>query len=303
MTFTPKLLSQVPVTPPDVQIFFHGQLLLRSEDGASCEVAVNSIATNHVLTIETRTKTPGRVDLVNMRHVGPLNFRESEGLLIEVKTPVGSPKAWKCLTLDSINYESGEAPPNNPPDEDFRWILNLEGVHFHEKDLDPPIFKSQNVIRLKGGEFFFQTAARTNRDFLFRRTDGGKSPKDFRRIGAIAKASVFLDRNQSIVLSWQDGTREQDRVLTLTKSDNCTYEIYIDNSPLFQETPIPADLPKCEELIEYYKVIPEIPPTVPTMPPQRFKLTPTPDDPLPGAGQAGSPSIPCQVLVLDGRTN
>lgn len=328
MTFKPKLLAEVPGGTPDVQIFFHGQLLLRSEDGVTCEVAVNPVATAHVLTIEVRTKTAGSADLINMRHVGPLYFRQREGvhegMSIEVTNPVpASPAAWKCITLDSINYESGASEPQNPPDADFRWILNLEGVNFHEKELEPPVFKSHHVIRLRNGEYFFRTAVRSNNDFVFRRTGGGKAPKDFRRIGAIASASVFLDTNQSVVLRWQDGTQEEDRTLTLTKAAGSTYEIYIENSPLYQDPTRDADLPNRDELVEYYKVIPEIPPPVPGEPPARFKFVPThpvnpnsaagesatepdrtgSDAAAPSSGQRGSPSIPCQVITLDGRSN
>ncbi len=305
MPFKPKLLTDVPSGTPDVQIFFHGQLLLRSEDGATCEVVANPIATGHVLTIEARIKPAGRADLIGMRHIGPLHFRQGEGMLIEVINPVApSPAAWKCITLDPIDYETGNAPP--PRDQDFRWILNLEGTQFHERELNSPLFNSQHVIRLRGGEYFFRTAARASAQFVYKRSGGGKGDKTFRRIGAIASASVFLDTNQSVVLRWQDGTQEEDRVLTLTKTPDTTYEIYIENTPLFQVTPPPAELENRDELIEFYKVIQAIPPVPPLT---RFKFAPDiPEDGLgpesdsahPIESEKGSPSIPCQVMRLDG---
>ncbi len=235
---------------------------------------------------------------------------------------VASPAALSCKTLDSINYETGANPP---PDEDFRWILNLEGINFHEKELRPAVFGSQNVIRLRGGEYFFRTAVRANNDFIFKRSGGGKDPKDFRRIGAIARASLFLANNQGVKLSWQDGTQEEDRVLTLTKATGSTYEIYIENTPLYRNAPNPnqSQFPEFDELIEYYRVVTEILPTTLGTSPARFKLIPTrspivplvegesaPDSGLAGSdagelreAQKGSPAIPCQVMTLDGPSN
>jgi hypothetical protein len=299
MTFRPKLLADIPGGTPDVQIFFHGQLLMRSEDETSCEVAVNSIATNHVLTIEARTKTAGKPDLINMRHLGPLHFRQGEGMLIEVVPNVASPAAFGCRTFDTINYESGLGPPNNPPDEDFRWILNLEGPLFHERELNPAIFGSHQVIRLVGGEYFFQTAARASGQLEYVRSGGGKSDATLRRIGAIASASVFLGANQSVVLRWQDTTQELDRVLTLTRAQGVTYEIYISNTPLYEELDPQADLSHRDELIEYYKVVSEISRTPPPPDGPRFQLVPR-IVPVAHPLETGSPSIPCQVINLNG---
>ena len=299
MPFRAKLLTDVPSGTPDVQIFFHGQLLLRSADGATCEVAVNPIANNHVLTIEARTKTPGKPDIVRMRHAGPLNFRQQEGMLIEVINPVvASPATWNCRTFDPIDYVMGTNPP---PDEDFRWILNLEGPQFHERELNPPIFNSHHVIRLRGGEYFFRTAMRADARVEHKRKGGGKNEKTFRRIGAIASASVFLVENQSVRLRWQASTREGDHSVSLQKAQNATHEIYINNAPLYIDTPTQGEHPEFDELIEYYKVISEIPQTPPGT---RFQLVPNVTAPLGSVGgEEGSPDIPCQIMRLDGSTN
>src|SRR5215204_3898802 len=96
MPFKTRPLTDIPTRPPDVEIIFHGQLLLRSEDGVSCEVGINPIAANHVLTVEARTKTAGQPDVIHMRHVGPLHFR-LPGMTIEVTEPADFPAAWKCV--------------------------------------------------------------------------------------------------------------------------------------------------------------------------------------------------------------
>jgi hypothetical protein len=58
-------------------------------------------------------------------------------------------------------------------------------------------------------------------------------------------------------------------------------------------------LAQFDELAEYYKMLPEIPQTIPNQPPARFKLVPViPDTPAPG--DKGTPDIPCQVMMLNG---
>lgn len=293
MTFRPKDLATVPTDTPDVEIFFYGQLFLRS-DGATCEVAVNQLATNHVLTVEARTRVAGQPVDVKMRHVGPLNFRQREGMLIEVLNSNNTPAAWNCRTFGPINYASAEGPPG----DDFRWILNLEGPLFHGKTLNPPIFNSHHVIRLQGGEYFFRTARRTSGRFDMLRKREGEDDATFKKIGAVARASVFLTGNQSVTLSWQGPVTEREHTVTLPKQLNTTHEIYINNAPLFLgEVSDNEDLTQFDELIEYYKLIRQSE----VAPHDRFRLVPAKPD-TPTGLEGGSPDIPCQVMRLDGMT-
>jgi len=301
MTFRPRDLATVPTGTPDVEIFFHGQLLLRSEDEVTCEVAVNPLATNHVLTVEARTKIAGRPDpIVRMRHAGPLLFRRQEGVLIEVTGAGAAPAAFKCIKMvgevpSPIDYTSGES---NPPDGDFRWILNLEGPQFHRRELEVPIFNSHHTIRLRGGEYFFRTAQRADGRMTHKRKDGGQGPVTFRRIGVVARASVFLANGQAVQLRWQAPNVEGDASVVLEKAANTTHEIYINNAPLFLEAPSETggEFPQFDELPEYYKLITNVSAT----PGARFQLVPTfPPRPR----DTGSPDIPCQVQRLDGPPN
>jgi hypothetical protein len=294
MPFGKRLLTQpFPGGQPDVEIYFHGQLLLRSENSVTCEVGINQVASNHVLTVEVRRKQANRVDLIEMRHVGPLNYRRptgggtaiEPGMIIEVVNPAATTQAaWSCEGADTLNYETGAGQFN----EDFRWILNLEGDLFHDRELTPSVFGTTDVIRLQNGEFFFRTAFRTPERFKYERRGGGKSPLDLRKIGAIARASVFLVEHQGVVVRFNDGVR--DRTLTLTKSVGITYEIYIQHTPLFMQ---PNDLAAHDELAQFYRVIPEV------LGPGRFSfaLVDAPLGPLP---DTGSPEIPCQVGKLNG---
>jgi len=281
MSFQERLLSTVPIREPDVKIFFHGQLLLRSED-MTCDVGVNPLAANHVLSVEARTKMPDNTTVIQMRHFGPIHFRQP-GMTIEVSPPADTRAAWKCISPDPVDHVTGDGAPT-----DFRWMLNLEGRLFHDMDLRPNIFDTQHTIKLQNGEYFFFTARRSHDRLNFVRKEGGKSDLILKRIGAIARASVFLVQDQSVLLKWNDGVQE--RICTLTKSlAGATHEIYIENTPLFIQ-PNPMDLSQFEELTHYYKVIPEISAGA------RFKLEPMPI----AGGDVGSPDIPCQPMTLDG---
>jgi hypothetical protein len=299
MPFGQRLLTQpFPTADPDVEIYFHGQLLLRSEDRMTCEVGVNPVASNHMLTVEVRRKQRDlatqkpKVDLIMMRHVGPLNFRPTggggttiePGMIIEVVNPPATTQAaWSCEGTDTLDYVNGVGQF----EEDFRWILNLEGNLFHDRDLTPSVFGTTDMIRLRNGEFFFRTAFRSPQGFRYERRGGGKGPADLRKIGAIARASVFLVEHQGVVVRFNDGVQE--RALTLTKGQpGTTYEIYIQHTPLFIQ---PGAATGHDELAQFYRVIPEIPGT------GRFTFAVVDERP---PDEKGSPDIPCQVLKLNG---
>jgi len=258
-----------------------------------------------VLAVEVRLKRPDRevertipdhVDVISMRHVGPLDFRAPEegmtvapveGMTVEVVEESSTIAVWKCIGDDPLDLEQGIGRF----EEDFRWILNFEGPNFHNQALHPNVFNTQHMIHFKNGEYFFRTAFRSPDRLLYTRHREGEDDALFRQIGAVARASVFLERGQSVVLKWTDGS--EPRTLSLTRGlPGITYEVYVHNTPLFQPDPQrPEDYTDFEELIHYYKVIPEIEQA------QKFTLTPS-DSPLDN-GQAGTPTIPCQVLRLD----
>ena len=288
MAFQERRLSTIPSRTPDVEIIFHGQLLMQSPDGRICDVAVNPLALNHVLSIEARTRVPGQPDVVHMRHWGPLNFRSPEGMTIEMTPPSDTLAAWRCV---------GDTPPNaqtggGAPPEDFRWVLNLEGTHFHNSDVVCPLFQNnrQHVIRLQNGEYFCRTGIRSPAGLRFVRKLLGQNPNDFRRIGAVGRVSVFLNPTQTLSLTWHDGVQE--RVLPLEKPpQNGFHEIYIENTPLYLD---PTLALAQDELAEYYKVL-NVPPEA------RFTFLPVRE--AIAAFDKGTPTIPCQIVRLDDPPN
>jgi hypothetical protein len=298
MSFRPiGVTTPTPGREPDIRIFFNGQLLLRSTDGQTCQAAVNHAAFQHVLSVEVRTKTPGKADAILMRHIGPLNFRQPNqpGMVIDFGGAGAAPAAFKFISSAQLNLETGDSQGADPQvaEQDFRWIINLEGGLFHGDQLNCSVFNTHNFIEMRGGEYYFYTALRSAPGLKFTRKGGGKRDLDFRRIGAVIGANVFLNENglQSLKVTWNNGVEGADKVLTLSKpTGGVSHEIYIENTPLYQESTLTPP-PTHSELIEYYKVLPDITGDA------RFNLEPSAD---PAPGQEGTPDIPCQSGVLDG---
>lgn len=281
MAFQRRLLNTLPTRTPDVEIIFHGQILLRS-DGTSCEAAINPLAINHQLSIHVRTKISGQADLIHMRHHGPLNFR-NPGMTIELDPPSDTLAAWRCVAETAINYQND----NVTPAEDFRWVLNMEGDQFHNTRLNCNAFGTQHVVRLESGEYFFRTGARAPLGLKYVRKLGGQNPTDFRRIGAIARASLFMNATQTLNVRWNDGLAEQ--LLPLDKPRaNAIHEVYIEHTPLFLR---PGSILGHDELVEYYKILPGVAAS------GRFTFQ-SAQEPS-GLPDAGTPTIPCQVMRLD----
>lgn len=301
MPFQTTSLTGPAGRQPDVRIFFNGQLLLRADEhGQICRAAVNHAAFQHVLSVEARTKTPGKADAILMRHLGPLNFRQPNqpGMVIDFSGGGPAPAVFKFISSAQLNLETGEAQGPDPQaaEQDFRWIINMEGGLFHGDLLNCSVFNTHNFIELRGGEYYFYTALRSGPGLKFTRKGGRKRDLDFRRIGAVIGANVFLNENglQSLTVKWNNGVEGADKVLTLSKpTGGASHEIYIENTPLYQETTLTPP-PTHSELIEYYKVLPDI-----TDENAKFNLEPS-AEPLPGGGDTGSPDIPCQSVVLDG---
>ena len=293
MPFQAKSFDELPkdrdgeFVPPDVQIIFHGQLILRSADGLGCDVMVNPVATRHVLSVEARIKKCGMADRIAMRHLGPLKFRDSEAMLIEVSSTGAevASGAFKLTGTEAINF----GDPESVREDDFRWILDIEGPLFHGRELNFQGFANQDLIRLRGGEYHFKTAARAHPRLQYRRSGGGREEEVVGAIGCVASANVFLHDGESVVMRWRDETRDDERVLTMTKAEDTCYEIYIENTPLFLDKPREAQLPRLDELVHYYKVLD-------VAPGERFSFVPELN---PGVA-AGSPDVPCQVLTQNG---
>lgn len=290
MPFTP--VTDMPNAAPDVRIYFHGLLILRSEDGATCEVGVHPSATNHSLSIEVRTRRPQKPDVIHMRHFGNLHGR-GPGMTMEVSSFAGTPVAYKHTPATPPDFDTGQGV-----DTDFRWVMNLEGALFHERQLDSDVFRTQHHILLRGGEYFFHTADRTS-GLPIVREGGGKPERPLASIASIVGANLYLHEGQCFVVRWNDGRKEQ--TLPLEKpAAGIVHEVYVENSPLFEEQSAPQ---RHSELRAYYQIIKghgsaefnlrmdgEVEPANCDVSAAPAKFSP----------RDGSARIPCQSITLDG---
>jgi len=304
MTF--QSTKTLPPQNPSVKIYFHGLNILRSPDGQSCFVEIHRIPRRpHTLSIEVRTKTPNEPDLILMRHFGHLSGNHS-GLSISVDSIAGPPATYKYVPIDS--FDPTRAPSNSAEKQDFRWVINLEAEHFHGRKLTVDHEgKTRPGILIQNGVYYFYAAQLFMGPITVKQ--GTTHKMELAAMASIIGANLYLDDGSNAVIKWRSGNDEFE--LPLGKPDiaaGAHYEIYIDNSPLFE----PASGVSHSELAEYYEVIPGVPPE------QQHDLGfPALDAALVGQKASGaSPSgsakfdailgsgrIPCQSITLDGTSD
>lgn len=272
---------------PDVRVFFSGQLILEPHKDAQgnstgkCEVYVNRSAPDHYLSIEVRRKRSGKPDEIVMRHLGPLAFAEP------------SPPRQHGMLIRSRS--AGVAAYNGSPTAEGESLIHT--VDFESRDLhngaagpvDP--LGGRPSILLEDGTLY--TAERTPTNYTVELKKGGVRVKLLDPIARIIGANFYLNADESVIIQWrQDG---RDATLPLEKqSGGASYEIYIDNDPLFELEG--SDIPPHEEFTEYYKLLPHVKTD------DRFELKITPPAVVgatPGDGR-GSTVTPCMPTTKGG---
>jgi hypothetical protein len=275
---------------PSVVIFFHGLLLLQP-DGNHCQVGVHRRSERHRLTVAVRVKRPPRPDVILARIIDLL---EPPGLSIAVGHPTATGVSKFIYSEDcDITKPGGH-------DNDFRRIVDLQDPKvFHGRQLNTKEDGISPGIHLAEGTLY--TAQKTdNRKVKIRREGGGKKPLKLDSIASIVGANIYLPEKSAVVMKWQQGGIPQ--TLSLSKADlsaGIHYEIYIDNSPLFED---PTHRPTHYELEEYYKVIENV------RQPDQFEIKPEPPEKLidsVAGGSAkfdnrGSARVPCMPITLGG---
>lgn len=296
MSFQPTVTGQqMPAREPDLRIFFHGLLLLRGLDGKFCYVETHRQSPRHVLSIETRTKTPQKPDVVHMRHFGQFASTDPD-MTITITPPSSSPVVYKFLPSP---FFDPELPIGQ--DNDFRWIINLEALHGKQLDIDTT--KTRPGIIIGGGVYYFYTAQRMVE--TIRLKQNGTIKKSLKAVASIIGANLYLDNaDQQIVMTWRGNG--QLNTLRLNKPQApVSHEIYINNSPLYEDPLLGISH---SELAEYYSVISNVTegeqfeleyPAQLLDSTSRAKLVESQGGSAKFTSLFGSPSIPCQSVVLD----
>jgi hypothetical protein len=264
--------SELP-TNPAVRIFFSGLLILEPEkDGKSCEVFVHNNSLDHNLSIEVRRKDTGHPDVIMMRLFGPLlptlgGTPGRTGFSIR-KTP--GPKGIK-------GYDA-----SRPSDEgaSLGKAFNMQTLH------DVPVGRVDLVgglpsIFIDEGTFYAANLMPVTAQ-LQKKTPGSK-PKDLAEIASILGANIYLNPKEKVTLTWKQSGKNLK--LDLEQSNDFTYEIYINNEPLYEDDS--ATAPTHDEFEEYYSILPDI-----TKLSEQFKLI------FIKFHSRGSTRTPCMSVLL-----
>jgi hypothetical protein len=242
-----NLESTFPARAPDVQVFFHGLLMLIPKADGTCQVGVHRLTIDHQLSVGVRVRGAEAPDPPLLRLSGPL---DSTGLNIRVFPPTQA--GVKKFEKDQNAFDrsapliDGNNPNGNDP-RDFRWCVDLQNQQaLPAFDIDPPGISPS--VTISDGLFH---AARLTDPSIVRvqliRANGTK--EDLSRVARIIGANIYLEANQKVVLEWfADGKKQ---TLDLPKiADDRTAVINIDNSPSL----MPSGKPDHSEFIEYFKV-------------------------------------------------
>lgn len=238
MPFTAE--TTFPERPPDVQVFFHGLLMLIPEsDGSECRVGVHRLSVDHKLSVDVRIKDAEPPDPPLLRLRGPL---DSTGLTIKVfpETEDGVRKFVK----DENEFDRA-APSNH--EKDFRWCVDLQTL---EPGLPPLELDNTGISPLiTVADGLFYTARLTDPSILRVQLNRPGGPELLHRVARIIGANIYLEQDQKVILDWF--AEGQNQVLELPKIEgDRTAVIYIDNSPLLMTGDTTHS-----EFVEYFKVI------------------------------------------------
>jgi hypothetical protein len=265
-------------TNPTVRVFFSGLMILEPLANNNCQVFVHNSSIDHNLSIEVRRKQPGRADIIVMRILDHLSFTAADpshdhGLLIRTIGITGGPKGVKSYT--GVNA--------SPEGVRLRETFNMTTIH----DVAPgavDVIGGRPSILFDDATFYTANVSILNAEL--RKKDGSKTIT-LTQVPTIIGANIYLDATkpaEMVNLSWRQHGRDIN--LNLKQSTDFTYEIYINNEPLFEEDSVTAPFSH-DEFDEYYKILPGITHN------EQFSLvfpTPTPD--------RGSTRTPCMSVLL-----
>lgn len=261
---------------PDVKIFFTGLLVLEPLANKTCEVFVNSSAPAHCLSIEVRRKESGRPDVILMRHLGPLSFAEA---------PSGRPPRHGLFIRVTPGPKGVKAYSGNPSAGNHKLSLALNMARIHDVATGPVAPFGGRPSILFDEAIFYTADVVPDRAATLKKKKSGSVPKELPEFARIIGANIYLDTADRVVtLSWRQDGREV--LLDLKKHASRTYEIYINNEPLYEDESALSPF-KHDEFEQYYKILPRI------QTEEQFILDfPRPPD-------RGSTRTPCMSVLLD----
>lgn len=262
---------------PDVQIFFHGLLMLcPDESGSQCRVGVHRLSVEHKLSVEVRVKGNEPPDPPLLR-LGEILDRK--GLSITI--PDSTKGVRKFVTTEGEIDRLDETNDKR----DFRWSVDLQKLDPAQPKIELKESGISPSIVINDGLFY--TARRTDpAQINVRLIDPPNPATQLNRVARIIGANIYLEDGEQVVLEWFGDGKEQQLILPKTNG-NRTALIYIDNSPSL----MPSGKPEHSEFVEYFKVVGNA-----TNATKRFDL----DFDVVGIAGHGTDRAPCMSVVVDG---
>jgi hypothetical protein len=280
---------------PAIQMFFFGLAVLHSPDGTVWFAETHREAATHTLSIDVSMKEPPGPDMPLMRRQRHLTHDLKITMVNSAGEPV-NPKAFRYVNLE-----------NDDDEKDFRSVLNFRRLHRNPVVTGQPApspvtvkdAKTRPGVRIDGGESVLY-AARIKPGPI--KLINGKPPQpDLPKLAVIVGAKLYYGPTGVKAVISGGGLSQPLSLPKPPDGSQVSYEIYINNSPLFE-----PDAGPHSEMREYYEVLQrtngdDIPPD------ERFEIEfPAPQPPpLLGSekftleGNRASFRIPCMSSTVD----
>ena len=244
----------MPLTPvnelppnPAVRIFFSGLMIIQpNEDGSHCEIFVNRSAVDHEFSVEVREKRANKPDAVFMRHFGPLSFipPPEDELTFGLHLIASNPKGLN-------RYTGG---PLAGGEDSFDLAIDLKGEDFHRgSPVEVDVKAGRPSISLNDGTFYAADKASDELEIV--KKQGGEEQGPAGSFATLIGTNIYLEDQDVLRVRWLRLGLPQ--VFELQKPpEGSSYEIYIQNDPLFVDPQAAGDH---DEFGEYYRMLPSIP--------------------------------------------
>ena len=283
MPFKPEFTF--PPILPLVKVFFNGLMIVKpNANGSECEVYVHKTATDHVFSIDIRLKQPNRPDQTIGRHLGPLEI-----LTETADRTIGFLLTTNTATPRIFAYRGPATTTVDPIDRVFDLNVHHPGnTAILRRDAEPGIFMNDAL-------FYCAEKTVPGLDVELRRAQNDQVVTQLGQFSAILGANIYAT---GVNVAWREKGEVKSFPLNNNIAADAYYEVYIDNDPPFVPLP-PANEQPHDELGEYYKILPNVPPGEKLK--LFFKRIPGQNPAVPVAPQdKGSNRIPCMTVIDTG---
>jgi hypothetical protein len=169
-------------------------------------------APQHEIRIQVRETSPNGVSIMS---VPPALLGTSQGDVWSLKFAGTEPQGVSFYHGASFDRTRGVGEA-----KDARWIVDLEGPEFYQRQLPMNTDRLSAVLRMVSGEFYTKT-----RTLPLMRKKGDGTAQYFGRVANEIATDISLDQEDIVIRSEKTGSE----ILRLKDKPETTYEIVIEN--------------------------------------------------------------------------